>query len=357
MLEIKLDLDALLAPISTHSPAGNNMEYEMAYDEIRQSRESDPDYLPQDEWASTPRKADWLKVIRLSEALLSRQSKDFQVACWLTEALTRQYGTDGLLTGLRFLNQFIQRYWHSGWPALDDDGERIRQGKMDWLDRQLSQILTQLPLLGQTESSAEYWQKVLAFEHQVAMDSEQRNVLLQSGDYSMESFNRWALTVPSMQLSDVMDVLGHCLIELIKLTQCYVDLQTHTDSQPFNTTYQTIDELDEFLKRIGDRIMPNYEEIMSLNVLNQGTEKPELSAEHLLSDAKKQEMSRDLAISQMLTIAHFFRQSEPSSPVPFLMERAARWAGMTLTEWLEEMLRDDSSLQEINKILKGPGLP
>lgn len=67
----------------------------------------------------------------------------------------------------------------------------------------------------------------------------------------------------------------------------------------------------------------------------------------------RQTMSRDLAVSQMLTIAHFFRQTEPSSPVPFLMERAARWANMTLTEWLEEMLQDDSSLRDINHVLKG----
>jgi type VI secretion system protein ImpA len=37
------------------------------------------------------------------------------------------------------------------------------------------------------------------------------------------------------------------------------------------------------------------------------------------------------------------------------MERAARWAGMTLTEWLEEMLQDDSSMRDINNVLKGHG--
>lgn len=357
MSEIKLDLETLLAPISAHRPAGDNMEYEAAYDEIRQARESDPDYLPQDEWASAVRKADWLKVIGLSETLLSQQSKDLQVACWLTEALTCQYGTEGLHTGLRFLNQFVSRYWNTCWPALDDDGAKIRQSKIDWLDRQLSQILARLPLLGQPESRFEHWQKVQTFEHQFAVDTERRNEMLQSSEFSMEGFSRWAQTVPAMQLSDAIDVLARCLVELIKFTQSYVGLQAEIDSQPFSATYQMIDELDEFLKRIGDRIMPNYEDIMSLNVLRLGEEHPELSAEHLFNDAKKQEMSRDLAISQMLTIAHFFRQSEPSSPVPFLMERAARWAGMTLTEWLEEMLRDDSSLQEINKILKGPGQP
>ncbi|CRY56519.1 MULTISPECIES: type VI secretion system protein TssA [Yersinia] len=355
MSEIKLNLEALLAPISPHHPAGNNMEYEAVYDEIRQARESDPDYLPQDEWASAMRKADWLKVIGLSEALLSQHSKDLQVACWLTEALAQQYGTEGLHTGLRFLNQFVSRYWSTCWPALDDDGARIRQSKIDWLDRQLSQILSRLPLLGQAESRFEHWQKVLAFEHQLAVDMDGRGVTPQSSEFSMEAFSRWAQTVPTMQLAKAMDVLARCLVELIKFTQCYMGLQTDTNSPPFSSTHQMINELDEFLKRIGDRIMPNYEDIMSLNVLHLSEENPELSADLLFSDAKKQEMSRDLAISQMLTIAHFFRQSEPSSPVPFLMERAARWAGMTLTEWLEEMLRDDSSLQEINKILKGPG--
>lgn len=37
------------------------------------------------------------------------------------------------------------------------------------------------------------------------------------------------------------------------------------------------------------------------------------------------------------------------------MERAARWADMTLTEWLEEMLSDNNTLQDINNVLTGPG--
>jgi type VI secretion system protein ImpA len=62
-------------------------------------------------------------------------------------------------------------------------------------------------------------------------------------------------------------------------------------------------------------------------------------------------MTRELAVSQMLAIADHFRTNEPSSPVPYLMERAARWAGMTLTEWLEEMLNDTNSINDINNVL------
>jgi type VI secretion system protein ImpA len=80
----------------------------------------------------------------------------------------------------------------------------------------------------------------------------------------------------------------------------------------------------------------------------------EVNLQPHLTPVKSQVLSRDVAISQMLAIAHFFRQTEPSSPVPFLMERAARWANMTLTEWLEEMLADGGSLRDINNALTGP---
>lgn len=53
-----IDVEQLLAPVSNDQPAGRNIEYEQVYNEIREARESDPDYLPQGEWATELRKAD-----------------------------------------------------------------------------------------------------------------------------------------------------------------------------------------------------------------------------------------------------------------------------------------------------------
>lgn len=63
-------------------------------------------------------------------------------------------------------------------------------------------------------------------------------------------------------------------------------------------------------------------------------------------------MSREKAIEQLKNIC-FFRQSEPTSPVPYLLERAVRWSTMTMSEWLEELLKDNESMEQINRILKG----
>ena len=72
-----------------------------------------------------------------------------------------------------------------------------------------------------------------------------------------------------------------------------------------------------------------------------------------LTSSIDKEMSRERAIEQLGKIAIFFRQSEPTSPVPYLLERAVRWSTMTMSEWLEELLKDNDSVEQINRVLKG----
>ena len=80
-----MNWDALLTPLSDENPVGINMEYESVYEEIRQARESDPDYLPQDEWSTALRTADWPQVVRLCTQIRNNSSKDLQIARWLGE--------------------------------------------------------------------------------------------------------------------------------------------------------------------------------------------------------------------------------------------------------------------------------
>lgn len=348
MSNITINMDRLLAPVSSDNPVGANMEYDPLFDEIREARESDPDYLPQDEWSTSLRKAEWSSVISLSEEFLVHASKDLQVGCWLAEALVHQHGIPGLLFGIRFLHQFISLYWEQCWPALSDDGLPERQGKLGQLDRLLAKQLHLEPLLGRPESTLEFWQKVLIFEHQVSLQPDSRPTLLEDGDYSMESFNRWVATVPVALLNTTREMLGECREEVQQFERRYQELNPTCENVIFSHTHEKLDEITDFFHRLGERVTQDYSDVMSLNVLMPQDVEP-ITA----SETPRQLMSRDLAISQMLTIAHFFRQTEPSSPVPFLMDRAARWAGMALTEWLEEMIEDDNSLRNINNVLKG----
>lgn len=349
---MKNNFDDLLAPISEEHPAGRNTEYEHIYDDIRQARESDPDYLPQGEWATELRKADWNKVVRLSCQVLKQDSKDLQVVCWLVEGLAQQNGLNGLLRGGEFLTVFFQRYWLHCWPELDEDGAVFRHSMLNRLDRQMAQLLRVYPLTGDPESTLDHWQKVLIQEHQSTMKADREHTN-NDDKFSMETFNRWAAALFPQKIAAQSDLLAQLLEMFDALEASYVDVNPQADSYAMVQTRGVITEMQDFIKRLFDRAAPVYDDVMNLNVLASREEIQSEEGELLPGRTQKQGMSRDLAISQMLTIAHFFRQSEPSSPVPFLMERAARWANMTLTEWLEEMLEDESNMRDINKVLKG----
>ncbi|QQN37986.1 type VI secretion system protein TssA (plasmid) [Rahnella aceris] len=350
-----MNFEPLLAPFSGDHPVGRNMEYEQIYNEIREARESDPDYLPQGEWATELRKADWSKVVRLSAKVLQAESKDLQVACWLIEGLSQQHGIRGLLDGTGFLIPFIQTYWQNGWPELDEDGVIIRHGMINRLDRQLALMLHCHPLFGQPESTLDHWRKVLAYEHRVTMKPDSAAERGSDDDFSMDTFNRWAATLDPQKVAAQNEALTQLMTMLDTLETLYGQLNPQADSLAMGQMRSAVAEMQEFVKRLFDRAAPAYDDVMTLNVLMPDEDEQANDVSSLMNNTKKQTMSRDLAISQMLTIAHFFRQTEPSSPVPFLMERAARWAAMTLTEWLEEMLQDDSSMRDINKVLKGHG--
>lgn len=351
------EIAALLKPFSPENPAGINLEYEQIYDDIRQARESDPDYLPEDEWSiSEPRRADWNKVRTLCVTALSQQSKDLQLSCWLVESLTHLQGVEGTETGLHFLNEFITCFWQQCWPLPEDeDAADFRHVKLIRLDRDISQALYTRPLLGAPESALAHWHKVLAFEHSVSMKPDLLNELIANdGDLSMATFDTLAAQFSSIEISQRADCLERLQNQLDRLESSYFSLSQQTAHALFAQTRQTVTDIVDFLQRLSQRAIPCGYESDNLHFPGAIEGSSMFEAQERGPIPNREDIfTRERAISQMLSIAHFFRQSEPSSPVPFLMERAARWANMTLTEWLEEMLTDSNSLCEINNVLKG----
>lgn len=347
------NVTSLLVPIKPENPAGDNLEYELIFDDIRQARKSDADYLPQDDWSvCEPRKADWNRVLTLSEQALTTQSKDLQLACWFTEALCHLQGLVGLLTGIEFLSEFITRFWFQCWPTLEDDGLLQRRSILLRLDRDLSQQLSLQPMLNLPCTTLAYWRQVLAFEHKINSNQATREeLIIKEGDLTMATFNQQVAQFSSIEISQQASMVDSLSIAFNQLDKRYVSLSQDSDSGLFNFSCRTLQELRDYLQRLAQCAIPvaNDNLALSQNQDENQVDLPSAPTQHSFP----QVMNRELAISQMLTIAGYFRQTEPSSPVPFLMERAARWASMTLTEWLKEMINDENSMNEINNVLTG----
>jgi type VI secretion system protein ImpA len=50
-------------------------------------------------------------------------------------------------------------------------------------------------------------------------------------------------------------------------------------------------------------------------------------------------------------VADYFRQTEPHSPVPYLIQRAINWSRMSFDQLLVELVKDKNSRNEISSTL------
>lgn len=350
-----LNIDVLLQPINDTSSVGENIEYELIYDEIRQARESDPEYLSDGDWAITePRCADWRKVRKLCEQVLRYQSKDFQIGCWYVEALTNIYGPEGLSVGFDFLSEFISRFWKNCWPSIDE-GVEMRYGKLLKLDKDIACCLHEYPIIKRKETKLSYWYKVLSFEHNLSINPDKLGEMIASeGDFSMKTFHS---VTKDLSPADIVNNLNHLSgipKRIDELESCYFFNSRDVIHTIFSKTRQCVSDLIDFLQRLTPNAIPEKKQNTDTEIIIEDAGVPYFINKTLQSgQCFTTKMNRDVAIEKMREVALFFRQTEPSSPVPYLIERAIRWADMSVTDWLNELLPDKDMIQQINKVLKG----
>jgi type VI secretion system protein ImpA len=61
--------------------------------------------------------------------------------------------------------------------------------------------------------------------------------------------------------------------------------------------------------------------------------------------------SRADALRQLAAVADYFRRTEPHSPVSYLIQRAVRWGAMPLEAWLQNVIHDESVLDQLRETL------
>jgi len=112
-------LDALLQPVSEESPAGDNLEYDLAFAELQRIASWTDEKQAGNEVIAAEEPA-WRDVRAQSLALLER-TRDLQVALYLTQSLGALEGIPGFATGVQLIAQMLDRFWDSVHPMLDAD--------------------------------------------------------------------------------------------------------------------------------------------------------------------------------------------------------------------------------------------
>ncbi|HSW50255.1 MAG TPA: type VI secretion system protein TssA, partial [Bryobacteraceae bacterium] len=135
----------LLDPIPGSSPCGENLYYSPIYDKIKEARRQEEE-INQGEWRHEIKKADYVQVIKLTTDALAKKTKDLQLAAWLTEALLKQHGFDGLADGLDLMRGLIEGFWEGLYPELEDGDAELRATPLEWIGARLDETARQVPI-------------------------------------------------------------------------------------------------------------------------------------------------------------------------------------------------------------------
>lgn len=116
-----MNIDSLVAEISTESPSGEDLEYDPAFGELERTAQGKPEHVMGEEVVEAE-PPDWREVQKMALALFER-TKDLRVAVLLTRAELNVGGLGGFSDGLALTRGLLETYWETVYPLLDADDD------------------------------------------------------------------------------------------------------------------------------------------------------------------------------------------------------------------------------------------
>lgn len=311
--------DDLLTPIAGDNPSGPYLRYEPIYDRIKEARRDDPLQDP-------PVRADWRLVSELAAEAIAKQSKDLQLAAWLTEAELQREGYAGLRGGLGLILALLEQFWDTVHPIIEDGDADMRAAPLGWVATQLDIPVRLAPVTTKGHAFTEYWEsRSVPTETEAGSDEElstRREAAVADGKLTPEEFETGFTATPKPWYKAlVADVDGS--IELVRKIEALADERMGDSSPSFKPLRDALTEVRVGAVAILKRKLeldpdPIDEETVDLDAVP-GEED---GGDGTVSIEPR---SREDAANRIATAARYLRQSRPNDPAPYLLLRGFRW--------------------------------
>lgn len=353
MADDVLDVDALLAPLGEdgggtdlrqdYSPSSIYQKLRDARSEARadeRARDSDAD-------AESGVPEGWRQVRRLAVQALETDSKDFEIAAWLTEALVRLEGLAGLAAGTRLLTGLLEQHWDAGHPQPDEDGLEGRSAPIGGLsgsdtDGTAMQPLRRLALFRRPSGEAFSLYQYEASEQTAALpEGERKDQRYEQGVLPLDKIQAEATFGPSRSALMATAAAAAAARSDWQALQEQMDARFGNDAPPTRRVAELLDRMIEVANRLAGS---SGEEPAAMAA--DGTPAPTAGGGALPAAGAGFAVSlanREQALRTLEQLAEFFQKSEPHSFLAYTLADAARRGRMTLPELLAEVMQDDGA--------------
>lgn len=333
-----VNVESLLAPLASDAPCGENLEYDAAFTAFERALQGKPEV----QYGATLVAAeppDW-KAARTQALALFSRTRDLRVAVPLAQTLLHTDGLDGFADGLRVVAGLLQSAWADLHPKLDpQDGNDP------------TMRVNSLAALCDADSTLKAVRDACLVSSRVHGRFSLRDIDLASGE-AAEGVSRPELaTIDAAFMDADLDALQAATAALAaaieQSTLIENTLQSHVgaaralDLAPLRTLLSRARAVVE--ERIGRRADA------PVAVQAAGAAGEAAAAVGARGAMAGDIGSRDDVIRLLDRICEYYRQAEPSSPVPLMLKRARRLVPMGFHEIIADLAPD--GLGQVEKIL------
>jgi type VI secretion system protein ImpA len=320
----------LLQPISAEQPCGPDLSNDPRLSELENLLKGTPE-VEIGSFKKPAEPPEWRELQEKSIAFL-RQSKDLRVAMMLCGSLARTGGVAGFRDGVQLVGGLVEQYWPTMYPLLDPED-----------DHDPTQRLNKLKALTEPRGSlALGWLTILDFLHTAPLFGPQATPVV-SFDLlraaRQASGGTGQAVAAAMQKAGVPKIqeLQQCVQEAANLVQSLDQFLTNTLGKTNTISFEVLDRsLQEMLGLLNPYLTGGAVEPTQLAAAPQAADQAAEAgqAEIKVKGAIRSSSDVARAIDQ---ICEYYRQVEPSSPVPFLLRRAQKLAKMDFVQAVQEL--------------------
>ncbi len=358
-----INLETLLTPVSEEKPSGEYLRYSGIYDEISEARRADKD-VPQGEWQTEVKYADYRKVISLAVPPLEKDTKDLQIAAWLSEALVKEHGFVGLRDSLKLMTGFQEVFWETLHPEVDEGDMEGRANAIAWMELQTSFALRQAKITNYTGYSFVDFEDSKRFDipdNIESLDSTEQarynELRAQAEKENRVTANKWRAEMAQTRRAfyeELNFLIDECWTAYNEINRVIEEKFDRNQAPGLNNLKKSLDDVHtqvkKFLeeKRAEEPDEATDEAAEGEIVEGAGGVMVKAAGVATASGAIQ---SRQDALKRLGDIAEFFRKTEPHSPISYILLRAVKWGNMPLENWLQDVIKDETVIFQIRQTL------
>ncbi len=356
-----VDLEVLLAPIAGENPSGENLRYSGLYDEIAEARRADEN-LVQGDWQTELKVADFGRVIDLAVPALSTKTKDLQIGVWLTEALIKKHGFVGFRDSLKMLAGFQEQFWDTLHPEIEDGDMEGRANAIAWLDTEKGLLAVKGAPFTRIEGySFLDWEDSKTFDFPENLDTLPSDDQQKYAELKAQAEREKRVTADLWRKEKAATRRASCEEMNFLIEECWTafkDLNRVIEEKYDRNQAPGLTRLKKALEDVHAESKKLLEEkrIEEPDEIDETEGEGGETAEGAVAGAGKGNgtgviQTRRDALKRLADIAAFFQKTEPHSPVSYLVQRAVKWGNMPLESWLQDVIKDESTLYQIRQTL------